>query len=199
MASIRLTNEIRESITKAMLKHRFSKELEKLLRMRAKLADRVYRDLYTASERKQMEALPGGWLPSSEGIKFQASGCYQHIPFNGGFYGELNSAITSKPERVPRLFAAEHNGSCVKVYDGAHPISAAHMEAEASFKDLSDRYSTAKRQIEAALAKASTTKRLIELWPEAAPFCAPFEKDAPSLPSVPVSTLNALLDLPVAA
>lgn len=200
MASVRLTNEIREEITTAMLRHRFAKDAVKIVKMRAKLADRVYRDLYSAADRKRIESLPEGWLPSDTRIQFRVQGSYESVNFSGGFYGELREALPPKAiGEESRLFASKDKGGCVKTYDGGHPIADAYSEMSDGFKDLKGRFVAAKRQIGAALSKASTTKRLVELWPEAAPFVAEYEKETPSLPSIPTSSLNEMLDLPVAA
>lgn len=197
MASVRLTNEIREEITTAMLRHRFSKEVAKLVALRAKLADRVYRDLYSPADRKKMEALPDGWLPVDDDVQCRFQGSYQRLKFNGGIWGDLYFLIDKEVEVVNRRLAAKHKSSCAKVYDGGHPIAEAYAEVEGVTKDLTERFKDAKRQIKSALSRATTTTRLIELWPEVRPFCSDYEHAAPSLPAIQTSALNAMLDLPV--
>jgi hypothetical protein len=200
MASVRLTNEIREEISTAMLRHKFSAELSALVADRAEFALAVYFDLYKVADRKRIDALPDGWLPTSSEIKYRAGASYESTPFNGRFHGDLNTAlpITKEPVKSVYLpFAEKHNRSCVASYDTDHKLAVQHSELQTRFKDISSRYEVAKGQVRAALSRANTTGRLIELWPEAQPFCKPYEAAAPALPTIRTAALNALLDLPV--
>lgn len=202
MASVRLTNEIREEITTAMLRHRFGAELEKLVADRAAFALAVYNDLYKPADRKRIADMPADWLPTSSTIKYRAGNSYESTPFNGRFYGSLNSAMPATKEAVKDTylpFASKHCRSCVASYDGDHKLAIRYLDLETRFKDISERHGIAERQIKAAISRASTIGRLVEMWPEAAPFCKPYEAAAPSLPAIQTSALNALLDLPVAA
>lgn len=197
MSTVRLTNEIREEITTAMLRHRFGKELTKLMADRAALAESIYNDLYKAADRKRIADLPEGWLPTAHEIKFSASGQFTSIPFNGGFYGALNLSLPEKSDHISKPFASKHCRACVSVYDGAHKLAVRYSEIQSRFSEIAASHDAASHTVKAALNKASTTGRLKELWPEAAPFCLPYEGRVPSLPSVPTSALNQLLDLPV--
>ena len=51
---MKLTNDMRESITTIVIKNRFDKDIELMHKKWADLADDVYNDTYTASERKLM-------------------------------------------------------------------------------------------------------------------------------------------------
>jgi hypothetical protein len=200
MASIRLTTEIREEITVAMLRHKFSAELAELVADRAAFALAVYNDLYKPADRKRIADMPKDWLPTSSDIKYRCGHSYESTPFDGRFYGGLNSSLPKAKEAAKAIhmsFASKHVRTCVSSYDANHKLSIRHTELQARFKDISDRHSTAKSQVKAALARASTTGRLIELWPEVAPFCKPYEAAAPSLPMIRTAALNAMLDLPV--
>lgn len=200
MPSIRLTNEIREEITTAMLRHRFSTELSALVADRADFALAVYNDLYKTADRKRIADLPGGWLPTDSGIKYLCGTSFETTPFNGRFYGSLNSSLPETKDASKSIcmpFASKHHRTCVATYEATHKLAIRHAELQNRFKDISDRHSTAASQVKSALSRASTTGRLIELWPEVEPFCKGYEAAAPSLPSIQTSKLNALLDLPV--
>jgi hypothetical protein len=200
MTSIRLTNEIREEITTAMLRHRFSTELSALVADRAEFALAVYSDLYKPADRKRIADLPDGWLPTDTAIKYHAGTSYETTPFNGRFYGSLNSSLPvtkDAAKSVSMPFASKHHRTCVATYEATHKLAIRHAELQARFKDISDRHGTAESQVKAALSRASTTGRLIELWPEVAPFCKSYEAAAPALPTIRTAALNAMLDLPV--
>jgi hypothetical protein len=200
MPSVRLTKEIREEITAAMLCHRFGRELSKIVKERAAFAQAVYDDLYKAADRKRISDLPEDWLPSSSTIKFRAGTDYMELPFNGHFYGPLNASLPEADRAAEsgfKPFASKHARTCVAAYDANHKLAIRFAALQSKFKDVTDRHSAAESQIKVALNKASTTARLIELWPEAAPFCKAYEAAAPSLPSIPTGALNAMLDLPV--
>src|SRR5690606_20734731 len=98
-----------------------------------------------------------------------------------------------------RRILNKHVHGCAKVYDDQHKFSQRFQELDERKKALEGDYGTAKRQIATALASVGTIKRLIEVWPEVAPFAKPFDEGPRNLPSLPTDKLNELLDLPVAA
>jgi len=202
MASVRLTNEIREEVAVAVLRHRFGAELKALVADRAEFALAVYNDLYKAADRKRIAELPEGWLRTSNQISFRASGSYTSMDFGGSFHGDMRRSLPlsknkDEPSRFFRPFASKHYGNCVATYDGDHKLAVRYSELEQRLKEIGERHKEASAQVKSALARASTTARLKELWPEVAPFVASYEAAAPSLPSIPTERLNALLDLPV--
>jgi hypothetical protein len=201
--STRLTNELRDKIAADILRHRFTEQVDALIADRAVFADAIYTDIFRKSDREKMAALPKGWLPeeTSIGAQFgEASGRYENVNFNGFFYGKLSGLRTTREgETVTRRVPYKHRTGCAKVYDDAHKLTQRHMELSDRLTTLTEEYSAAKRQTMAALHSASTIKRLVEAWPEVAPFTAKYENAPSQLPSVPVAKLNEMLGLPVAA
>lgn len=198
MASEKLTVAMRESIAREMIKHRFCKEAAKLVKERAALARAVYDDLYKAKDRKLIESLPKGWLPESSSIRVRFAESYEEIEFSGHNYNF--KAYLLKPEPVLLPLAWKHRNSCVASYDAGHRLSIRHAELTAKTNELFKRIYEAEAQIDGALDSVTTTGKLREVWPEAAPFVAKYEKPAsPKLPAIPVASLNAMLNLPVAA
>ena len=195
MASERLTTYMRERIVKDMLAYRFKDEIAALAAERGAFALSVYEDIYSATDRRKMAALPKGWLPTVNkiGASFGTTGSrYEELPFSGNCLGEL---YTSLPE-VSRPVTDNNRYSCSKSYDGAHPLSARFHELDGKRVSLLEKFKLAKRQAEVAIAAASTTGRLKALWPEVAPFIAHFEKEPPNLPALPVANLNEMFRLP---
>ncbi len=199
MASTRLTTSIREHIAKLALSHRFADELMALVADRAAFAEAVYRDIYKQTEREKMAALPEGWLPTVNHIDVQfGEGCrYLTLWFNGSFYGDL-WWISTPVEVIFKAIPFKHQHGCVKVYEPTHKLSVRFEELDARLTVLRDKHGAAKRQIEAALGSVTTVGKLLELWPEIAPFTKDFNGIPSPLPAIPTSDLNALLDLPVA-
>lgn len=201
--STRLTNDIRSSIATLVLRHRFEDEIEALVADRAAFAEEVYNDIYRKPDREKMAALPSGWLPEANriGAQFGATGnTYVQLDFAGSVYGNVSKfrKIGDRND-VRRRLLTKHAHGCAKAYEDSHRLSVKHMELDARFGALKSSITTAERQTETALASVGTIKRLIEVWPEVAPFALKFEDAPRNLPTVPTSELNKLLDLPVAA
>lgn len=202
--STRLTNDLRDTIASDILRHRFSEQVDALIADRAAFAEAVYCDIYRKADREKMEALPKGWLPecSKVGVQFGSTGrSYETVSFDGSFYGPLGSMRTRVKDAPSsdRRMQNRHAHGCAKVYDDQHKLSIRHQELADRHSALKADFETAKRQTMAALASVSTIKRLIEAWPEVAPFATKHEAAPRQLPSVPTEKLNEMLGLPVAA
>jgi hypothetical protein len=197
MASTKLTNWMREQIVRDLLSHRFTKPIDKLVKDRAALAMKVYRDLYPRSLLAKIEALPEGWLCTENDIKAQFSGRVDSMDFNGSAYGIIGKYRTST-DAVFKPFLSKDKGRVVAVYDASHPLAVAHAELADRMKEICSQLDTAKRQAEAALNSASTIGGIIALWPEIEPFARKHESAKAPLPALPTAALNALLDLPIA-
>lgn len=200
MATTKLTNWMREAIVKAVVQHRFAEPATDIVKRRAALAAKVYDDLYSAADQKKMAALPRGWLPEDSDLHVRFGvGSHDHLSFNGATYGSVSQVLPNALETVKRRVLADHVRGCVKTYDGAHPMTVEYDAINADQKALAAEIDAAKKQATAAVASASTTKRLTDLWPEIAPFVAKYEDASPpALPALPTDQLNALFKLPVA-
>lgn len=194
--SARLTKQIREAITKAALTHRFRDEVNALIDAKADFGRAVYDDLYKKADRQKMAELPAGWLPENDGVGIQFGTSFSRVYFSGCVYGSIMRATDYKRSDNLRLLS-KHASGCAKVYDAVHKLSATHEGLRSREGDLKAAYDGAERQMTAALNAVTTVKRLIETWPEIAPFAAKYETEAPYLPALPTSQLNRILDLPV--
>lgn len=195
--STRLTKEIKESITKALIAHRFTAPVKKLYEDRAALAKAVYNDVYSRADREKMAALPDGWLPTVDQFHVYFGTSYTSVYANGHVYGDLVNVAS--PDRDVPVFRIQsrHKGGCLKKYDGAHKLTIEHERLQGSFADLVKEVDMAKRSAMAAMSSVGTIKRLIEVWPEVAPFAKKFEGERPQLPALQTDKLNKILDLPV--
>jgi hypothetical protein len=190
----------REQITRAVLTHRFGAAALVLVNDRAALAAAIYDDLYPAAVRRKMKALPAGWLPFEEGITIQfgdSSRNYETLPFNGAVYGSASRVLEDPLERVSKLVGYSHSRNCAKVYETGHAFCETYQALKARRVELEREIEAASRQTESAIASVSTFGKLLEMWPEIAPFAAPYDNEPAPLPALPTATLNTLLRLPV--
>lgn len=197
--STRLTKDIREAIARSVMKHRYEATVKALVEEKAAFGMKVYEDLYSKANREKMNALPEGWLPSSDNVTVQFGASYDRVYFNGYTHGKIVSVVSSEDKRKEcslRLWG-KHERGCAKVYDATHPLAVARFNLDAKERDLKTQFDETRRQVDAALNAVTTIKKLIEVWPEIAPFAADFENEKPQLPALPTSKLNAILDLPV--
>lgn len=195
----KLTTYIRENLAKDLLKHRFGDAAASLVADRAAFALKVYNDLYSEAERKKMAALPDGWLGKDSDITVQfgdGSG-YGKLEFSGSVYGDVHAVLKTPVDTVYRLVIHQHLRGCAKAYERNHEFAAEYDALRERQKDLSTQISQARRQTEAALTKATTLKRLVDIWPEIEPFVEKYVDKPKPLPALPTNELNALLDLPV--
>lgn len=205
---VRLTNDIRSTIVNALMEHKFDGEVAGLCAERAAIAAAVY-DTHYKRDLKRINDLPEGWLRTDDDISFEASGTKRQYQFSGKIYGnrwterwgndicdfKSNNVITL----VYRRFRADDHGNTVAVYDANHPIAEAVEKHEARGEALAERIRTARKSAAATMGQFTTSEKLIEAWPEIAPFIPAQAAPKPSLPAVPVSHLNAPFDLPVEA
>lgn len=193
----RLTNEIREAIAKDLIKHRFEAAVKQVYAERAALADAVYRDVYSADQIAQMEALPEGMLSEADGVTANFGTSYTTVYFGGWTYGDLNKVVSSDRRNSSRRVYSKHTHGAAKVYDATHKLSVEYDRLQGVIGDLVKEIDTARRSAMAALSSVGTIKRLVEAWPEIAPFAKRFDTEKPQLPMIKTDDLNKILDLPV--
>lgn len=203
--SVRLTTAARDKIAEAMLVHRFGDEAMALVGRRAALATGIYQHVYDAAMRAKMAKLPKGWMPTANSIYAQFGPERETFRFDG----HTNMDIERMTRRVRKMQSREvefvipynddQRGSSRAIFDANSSFYAARETIRAEEADLRERYRSAQKQVDAALYAVTTTGRLREVWPEAAPFIALVEPaTAPALPAVPVEKLNEMFRLPVA-
>lgn len=193
--STRLTTAIREKIVADLLRHRFENDVVDYRDNMASLASAVYEDLYSESDRVLLDSMPEGWMPVEASIGVTFADSYTRLYFGGYLTGDM--AAMSSYEAVYRPFAAKHRGGCVKTYEARHKLAIRAEKLSAQKDSLKEKISEAKRAANSALSSVATVKRLIEGWPEIAPFAAKYEGEKPALPALPTNILNNILDLPV--
>jgi len=182
--SVRLTNEMRWAVLKALLAKAFDEEYRVYNQACEALGDLVYDDVYDRPARRMMARLPDGFLPEASQMKVS-------------FGGEVDLVHFSKPRRI----ANKHDGyewNKASVYGCDHAFSVEHGRLVRLKRDLEERYAKAKKDAMAVLESCRTTGQLVEVWPEVAPFVEPLvdspEKRVTSL-TVPIAVVNDELGL----
>lgn len=180
---MRLTEALRNTIRSRMIEHRFSEERKAVDEAFSKLADDVYCDVFSETDRRKMKRLPDGWLPERDEIAVKFGVTVTHVKFD---------AKRRVPESMDRYARA------AKVYPASHALTQRYDQLSKRRSDLKGAEAEARRQITAALSSVNTLKRLHEVWPESKQFTKDLDPSKPSLPSVPVKTLNAMLNIKAA-
>jgi hypothetical protein len=147
-----------------------------------------------------MEALPQGWLPRDSDILVSLSGAVERLHFNGRLsqvpYGVKH--LTIDPEY--RLFPHSRLHQMGIALDGRHPLAIEWEAISAGLRSLNEANGVVRANVAAVLAQASTTGRLLTLWPEAKPFVEQLfatVSKTPNVPMLPISQLNTALGLPI--
>lgn len=181
MASVRLTEYMRDAIKNALLERAFGERDKALEAGKKKLADDIYKHLYPAPLLRKMKALPNGFLPKDDD---------QRVKFGGDF------------ERVSwgdqRIVASEYKGNA-QVFDANHPFTDRYRDLKAVESKLEGEKREARAKANAALKNATTVGKLIAIWPEVKPFVEKYVRKATPapLPVVQTAVLNKTFDLPV--
>lgn len=177
--SIRITSVIRSSIASRLLAHRFDEEQKALAAHESNLAMQVYRHLYTAAERKRMNALPDGYMPLKHMFRVRI------VRYD---YVELRLL---QPVRFP----AAHLGDDVNITDAAlHERVKDHLSAKVALKQARKKL---EQETRAAITGFGTIARLVEAWPQVKPFVDQlgYGSEKKALPAVIPSELNSRLGL----
>ena len=196
--SIRLTQPLRDGIARRMIAHRFADDVAASAAGFAALAGDVYNAVYSRKQRELIASLPKGWLPLEIHIAVTLGGDVRYLAFNGHGYGCAPSLVPA-PDAVTRPVADKHRRGVAATYPATHRFAIAHDRLVATAQEIRQQASAANQQIHAMLRSASTTAKLVEMWPEAAAFLPLRATPTVALPAVPVADLNATLRLGEAA
>lgn len=180
MATVRLSNYIKETVISSLLSHAFDEREKALDKEWFALGDAVYQDLYPEDVQKKMKALPSGFLPVDDDVRVSFGGDFTRV-----YFGEN------------RMLSRAHQANAARVYDDKHPLSVRHAAFRKAKDALSLEKSGAKSSAQAILDSVTTVKKLIEVWPEVEPFVKQFQQTDTGryLPALPIKDLNARLGL----
>lgn len=208
---MRLTNEMRGKLVNAMLTHKFTTDYNDLVAVAAQLAIDVY-DRAFEKDRKQIDALPDGWLPTDCDITAKLGVVQPKLMFSGQFiyrhgtrliggvsYSEADIYLLfPTPAAVWRRFPNKRKGQCVLDLDGTDQLTKDYDNLVFGSNQFVVDVSVARRTLVSTLDQYHTAEKLVAAWPEIAPFVDDLEPARPkNLPALPVEDLNKMLGLPI--
>lgn len=175
----RLTNQIRQSMLKAVLEHAFS---EKIAQAKADLivaGDALYMD-HHGEHLKIMQKLPASFL-------------YKQGRMDTNIGGQRH--VVQLSESKPMSY--ESNCSRI-VFEADNPAAIAWLQANEKVGDAINQRDAMSREVNAVLESVHTFKKLWEVWPESKSLLEKFEQKPAIaiLPAVQVAKLNSALGLP---
>lgn len=181
MASVRLTEYMRDAIKDALLERAFGERDKALEAGKKKLADDIYKHLYPAPLLRKMKTLPNGFLPKDDDQRVKFAGDFTRV-----CWGDQ------------RIVASEYKGNA-QVFDANHPFTDRYRDLKAVESKLEGEKREARAKADAALKNATTVGKLIAIWPEVKPFVEKYVRKATPapLPVVQTAVLNKTFDLPV--
>ncbi len=184
--SEKLTTWKKERIVKDVMKYKFSKVDLELTQLEDKFSMEVYNATYTKEERQLLSSLPENFVKLVDSISANIAGCWSCTAF-------YNSLGERRKVRVPAIFKT-------MTFDGSSAIGLAGSQFTDKARDIRDEKGRVSANIRAILNSVTTTKKLVEIWPEVLPFLnTTTHSSVPNraLPVIRVSELNKMLGLPV--
>lgn len=206
--SVRLTNDARDKIiAKAMEKSGFPKRLEEArnnvekIKMECLISAfgglKPYRRLverFNTIEEK-IKAL------ASEGILVKSSRDYStwnadKINIAGMNVSYPRQSVLNNPEFEGLKFVRLNDGAKPTI-TADNPLVQKFLDAEKVVEELDSTAKTIKANVKAVVYSVSTTKRLVEVWPEAAELIpSDIEVVRAALPAIDFANLNASIGIP---
>lgn len=180
---MRLTNEIRDRVVRALIEGRFGERNKKLQKDRAAFGLAIYKKRFTKKERDLMDSLPPGWLCAVSTIRACRG-------------GSRNVDQFVLPECVPMPFSEYI--SVLLVVDEECPKLAERWDSLREAADTLRREKTqATSEAIQIIAANTSSKGLKEHWPEIADVvdtCCPASGPSMAL-AVPIARANELFGL----
>lgn len=203
MATVRLTNNIREALLNKLLERAFKARCDEFMKRAGAFALRVHVDVF-GSDLDKMNALPDGWLPKDDDITVRFGYTQTRLSFDGtlgrdGITDAFRKCGSRGGSTVYRRFTYSKYGTVAKEYNARHALAEEYEAFINERKDLSDEIERAAHTAKAAVDSCSSIQKLISIWPEVEEFAREFLRDGERkalLPDIPRSQLNAILNLP---
>jgi len=181
--SVRLTEDMRRDITAALLAHKLEKREAAHVATSAKLALRIYQHAFSAADRRKMQELPEGWLPTCTHIDVRMGGEFHRFNF-----GVADKAGKWPSQRFPSVRKSED--FIIEVRSDIGQAIAAYRDETAALKEARNEL---KAKASGILSSVTTTARLAEVWPEVVAFIPKYVPR--QLPAVRRDELNAAFGL----
>ena len=196
MTTRRLTNDDRDSIRTGLIAHTFRERLTALREAEDALLKAVYEGAFSAAERKRYAAAPAGDYRSVTVIGAVYADSSSRYTRLGNYYGVLSRYMPKRDKDPSYLIPARLSSSrepTVIAPGYLRETIETHVEAK---KALETEITGAVNKTAGLLLNFRTAEKLIEAWPEIAPF-VPAAQAPVKLPALNRADLNAEFGLPV--
>ena len=187
MASVRLTNDIKNKIKNLVLKRRFEKKKQELDKAFSDLGMEIYATYYTPEVLQKMHDLGDQFFPSGNRIKFASpTGKVLTIQLeNEVLYGKQHHFHYDL--RV--VYQCKENDP---IWEKWHKLDTDHT-------CLTQEKTEAKNELDSILARCATSSKLFQAWPELKTLVDHLipQPEPKQLPALPTLRLNEKYNLPV--
>lgn len=182
MASVKLTNVMRDQIIRDVMGYRFNTEFNGLLALQAELNKKIYEDVFTKELRELLTQMPDSWKSKDGNFNVSIGGTVYRI--NVGevvLLQEANRRFRRGPEKrddtvkpiklyfdLPAVVV--YSSNVFKVYSARDEIGIAFNKHTQLVEKYAEEVNQAKHELHSVVHGTTTTKQLIEAWPEIEPF-----------------------------
>lgn len=204
--SIRLNQHDRGNLVRA-LSGRFDDKEQwiDLVRRSKQLCWTVYQLAYDADTLARINRLPAGWLPTQDYVLAQFGDSTNNVKLHFNGLSRFLPTIKEKdikdqfpPERAPYLAQDYFNMEAVKIKKTS-PLFKEFNSISIDAEKLEKAREEVEKEIRQMIYSSSTTKALVERWPEVAPIVAqvvtPYAIADKTLPAPIIKGLNKKLKL----
>ncbi len=188
-----LTKDNKERLIDAILRHRFQKDIDNLVKRENRLAARVYNKKFPKRERELIEEIPEVGVHKTGGILINIYDVPFELYYGGGrhFGAWDHKDILDKYGNVSRrdpLSSEQFSIKNGKLFDDIIAWACA-------YDDLVNYIGGAKYLFKVHLGKIRSVSRLIKDWPEIQPFIDALNITPANVPALPTDELNEMVGL----
>lgn len=188
MASIRLTNAMRERIGNKVIAYKYENNsgVNDLVKEAASLATAVYNEAFTEKQRELIKSLPVGWMRQDDkiGAQFGNSWTIAQLKFNGDIGDFVNGYEAKQYVRTytkdlrevyrhvtsPEPSRHYYNNHISVQFDTDHALTSRFTNLKNKIDTHIEEWRKDKLSIKTTLGSFTTAQKLMAEWPEVKPF-----------------------------
>lgn len=161
----------------------------------------IYQSFFTDAERLLMASLPAGWLMEVHSVSFRYQGQRHYEQFDGTMAGLQFPFLKVIAKTVFNNKKFNHvvpYSNDFELKDKA--LINSHERLNSDRQEFKEKVTRASQQLNAVLQRYKSCHVLAEAWPELVPFLpkeGEVKQEAPTLPALPLASLNEMFGLPV--
>lgn len=153
LSKLTLNDRVRAALAAKVLPNDLRVEVERSKAERVKFADHVYETVFSAEDRRKMNALPPGWLYESS-----------------SFYARIGPRHVSLNMSGDRRFPISCRMSTVVHYTAIDPLAIEYERIENRITEAQEKHDSAFHKLTGFLSRIKTVSELKRVYPELVPF-----------------------------